>query len=129
MKTLVSPVAAGLLLTVVVSAAAVTPEKQGPKEVITIRTNTQAQFGDLRIAAGNFWDDEYTDARNVSRKRPGAALFVSLRQGEIDAKDFTARVHIGKELTAGKYLLRVTDIRIHERNSRVTVEVSEPRKE
>src|SRR5215207_5885470 len=74
------------------SAAAERPD-HGRKEVVTIRTNTEVEVGDLRIAAENSWEDEFTNARKLARTRHGASLFVSLRLAENESKEFRARVH------------------------------------
>jgi hypothetical protein len=63
----------------------------------------------LEIAAGNFWQEEYVDAKNQKQKGLTAALWI-LSPKTAPNRDHV-RVHEGQELTAGDQKVRVLEIR------------------
>jgi hypothetical protein len=63
----------------------------------------------LEIAAGNFWPEEYVDAKNQKVKGMTAALWI-LSPKTAPGREHV-RVHEGQELTAGDQKVRVLEIR------------------
>jgi len=63
----------------------------------------------LEIAAGNFWPEEYVDAKSQKAKGLTAALWI-LSPTTAPNREHV-RVHEGQELTAGDQKVRVLEIR------------------
>lgn len=63
----------------------------------------------LEIAAGNFWPEEYVDAKNQKTNGMTAALWILSPRTAPNREH--VRVHEGQELTAGDQKVRVLEIR------------------
>jgi hypothetical protein len=77
-------------------------------DVITITENTQATRGDLKIGAGNIWEEEYVDATGAKKKGPTAGLWIYVRND--DSKNQTVRVHPGQILHVASFTLEVKSV-------------------
>lgn len=94
------------------AAAAAPPEgsngptaDRGAAKVLRIESNTQRTIDDLRIAAGNFWSEKYTDESGRDREGLTAMLFLDFRDDPSMEKKI--RVHPGQPFTAGRYAFEV----------------------
>jgi hypothetical protein len=85
------------------SASAV-PLDDRAEESIVIESNTQATLDDVKIGAGNFWDDEWEEG-GQKKKGMTAGLWVFVRDDA--AKNQTLRVHAGSTFTASKLAITV----------------------
>jgi hypothetical protein len=78
----------------------------GPMNV-TIAANTQATIEDVRIGAGNFWNDEW-DESGEKRRGKTAMLWIYLRDDA--SKNDKIRVHPRSTFTASKFKFEVTAV-------------------
>ena len=86
-----------------------TPEtEEGGMEVVTIRTNTQATIGDLRIGTGNIWEDTYETEGGNTATGLGAGVSVFVRDDE--SQNVRARVHRGDTLDVAGRRIEVREI-------------------
>ena len=74
---------------------------------LTIATNTQATVDDVRIGAGNFWDEEW-DEGGQKKKGKTAMLWIYVRDDA--SKNDKIRVHPGSKFTASKLKFEVTSV-------------------
>lgn len=83
-------------------------EAHAANEVVTIRASTQERLSDgLRIAAGNFWSERYTDASGTEVEGLTCALWISAS----DASPVEhVRVHPGQRLKLGERDAEVVSI-------------------
>ncbi len=77
-------------------------------QIVTIPSNAQATVGDVRIGAGNIWDDEYTDVKGDTRKGLTAGLWIYFRDDK--ARDTKRRVHPGESFVIGRYRFEVLSV-------------------
>lgn len=87
------------------AASAAAPSRA---QTVTIASNTQATIGDVRIGAGNFWDDEFTDDKGNKRKGPTAGLWIYFREDK--ASDTKRRVHTGESFVAGRTRFEIVTV-------------------
>ena len=91
------------------------------EDTYRISSNTQFTFGDLRIGAANFWEDEYVDEQGMTKRGPTAGLWIFVRDDP--SQDQVVQVHVGQELTFSQYRIRVVEIG-HEGGNFVRVAIS-----
>jgi hypothetical protein len=77
-------------------------------EVTTLASNTQATFDDVRVGAGNFRDEEYTDESGAKRRGRTGGLWIYVR-GDA-SQDRKLRAHPGASFTAGQQRFEVVAV-------------------
>ena len=75
-------------------------------EKITIVSNTQTEYKDLKIGAGNFWEEEYTDSSHNKKNGLTAGLWLYPKDG----KNYTKRVYEGEEFTFANYKFKILKV-------------------
>lgn len=90
------------------AASAQPSAPSGAAQTVTIASNTQATIGDVRIGAGNFWDDDFTDDKGNKRKGPTAGLWIYFREDK--ASDTKRRVHTGESFVAGRTRFEIVTV-------------------
>lgn len=103
--------AATLLLSLIAcSQLRPTPQEEDMENTYGISDATQLNYydGNLSIGVGNFWREEYVDEQGVTRSGPTAGLWITVRDDP--SQSGHVRVHVGQELTVGRYSIRVVEI-------------------
>ncbi len=80
--------------------------------VATITKNTQGTYDDVRIGAGNFREEAYTDERGQSARGFTAGLWISVRDDA--SQDRAIRVHRRQRFVAGNKSFEVRAVRERE---------------
>jgi hypothetical protein len=74
---------------------------------VTIVETTVAEINGIRVGAANIWDDDYTTDDGQNLHGPTAHLAV---MGDTPDTDFSLKAYVGKVITFGDELWRVTEI-------------------
>jgi hypothetical protein len=82
--------------------------EEGDVEVVTVRSNTQATIGDLRIGAGNIWEDTYETQAGNTATALGAGVSVFVR-GD-DSQNVRTRVHAGDTFDVAGRRIEIREI-------------------
>jgi hypothetical protein len=75
---------------------------------VTVRSNTQATIGDLRIGAGNIWEDTYETQAGNTATALGAGVSVFVR-GD-DSQNVRTRVHAGDTFDVAGRRIEIREI-------------------
>lgn len=76
---------------------------QPGETLITLTQNLPYTHGDLELATGNCWHDDYTDAQNQAQRGTRCALWAWLQPNALE----TQRVYQGQTVTMHGYQIRV----------------------
>ena len=74
---------------------------------LVIPETAVGEVAGIRVAVGNVWEDDYTQADGTEGVRPGATLYV---MGDTPETDFDVRVFVGVEVEIGAQKVRVKTI-------------------
>lgn len=77
-------------------------------ENFSIQANTQLTFKDLRIGAGNFWEEEYTNFNNETITGLTAGLWIYVKDQPQENK--TIRVFPGMKIAVSGYEIFVKSV-------------------
>ncbi|HDQ73170.1 MAG TPA: hypothetical protein ENN19_13920 [Chloroflexi bacterium] len=67
-----------------------------------------AYDSNLRIGAGNFWQEEYVDEEGVKQRGVTAGLWLMVLDGS--SQDQHVRVHVGQGVVFDEYVIKIVEI-------------------
>ena len=86
-----------------------------------LRSNTQMEYEDLRIGAGNFRKEKCIDEQGTEYKCLTAGLWIYYRNDS--SLDQKVRVHAGQEVTIGIYQILINDVTDDSKNPFVRLSI------